>query len=860
MKYIRYALSFMLVLVTAYILIGHLSSTPTGPVFGDKCMTLSKQPWYEVRPDGSRVPYKVPGKADRDILLETTLPAVIDKGVDALCFRGTDMQIFIDDVKRTEFIIKDNPILGDRRAECYLMVSLYPEDAGKTLRVKYSYNSGMIYEVYMGTVFGILTHLFTLYGAEVIIGIIILALGVICYAAASIYRFIKKQYLEMQHLSIGVIMGAVWVLSNSIFRQFYSRNISIMSDTPYLMVILLPIPFLVFINSLQQERHSRILTVAAVIDTADFVICALLLVIGKVPLMRSFNLAAFCCLISIVIMAYTIIYDIREKEVGSYSFIAVGFLFMAVAAIFQISVFIFAHNGVFSGFFMSIGLMCFLICAMIHTVRQLINIRLEANTARNASKAKDDFLANMSHEIRTPLNGILGMDEMILREAAGNKKITKYASDIKSAGNMLLAIINDILDLSKIESGKAELIMVDFDICSVINDLINITKPKAKEKELEYTFLASSELPARFNGDEIRVRQVMLNVINNAIKYTSKGSVSVNIDFEGDHETEAGDTKTIVVTVKDTGIGIKDEDMDKLFDSFGRLEETRNRNIEGTGLGLNIANSYVHMMGGYIEVSSVYGEGTTFTLHIPLTVSDPTPIGDFTDAIARIGRDDFEYRPDIIAPNAHALVVDDNEMNLDVISGLMESTRIKISTALSGPQAIDLMEKKRFDIILLDQMMPGMNGIDTLTIMKSRFDMRGVSVIALTADAVSGAREFYINAGFDDYLSKPVKAADLEKALLKHIPARLLLTKDEIERIAEADAAKKQEASDLKPIVIINPDPEALKLAKAHTQGIYKSTLVPDVDKARRYLEKHNVEYVMVSKDVFLNSTGKSEE
>jgi signal transduction histidine kinase/CheY-like chemotaxis protein len=615
------------------------------------------------------------------------------------------------------------------------------------------------------------------------------------------------------------------------------------------MVILLPIPFLVFINSLQEERHSRILTIAAVIDSLDFVICVLLLITGRVPLMKSFTLSAVCCLISIVIMAYTIIHDFTHKLVRSYRYIAVGFIVLAIAAIFQIMVFMFAHNGVFSGLFMSLGLMGFLICAMLHTIRQLINIRLEANTARNASKAKDDFLANMSHEIRTPLNGILGMDEMILREAAGNTRISKYASDIKSAGNMLLAIINDILDLSKIESGKAELVLVDFDICSVINDLINITRPKAVEKGLEYCFDADKELPARFNGDEIRVRQIMLNVINNAIKYTHTGSVSVNVS--ADDGVDEDGKRTIIVTVTDTGIGIREEDMDKLFDSFGRLEETRNRNVEGTGLGLNIANSYVELMGGHIKVSSIYGQGTTFTLYIPLKVTDATPIGDFTDAIARIRKEGYEYRPDIIAPNASALIVDDNEMNLDVISGLMESTKIKVSTALSGPAAIDLLEKKRFDIIFLDQMMPGMSGIDTLEIMKSRFDMRGVSVIALTADAVSGAREFYLEAGFSDYLSKPVKAGDLEKTLLKHIPKNLLLSREDIDRITKAEKRSRTEETDLKSVLVVDPDSKALKEVKSETEGIYKSVLVTDLDKARRYLEKHDVEYVMVSKDLF---------
>ena len=878
MKYIRYALSIMLVVVFSYILIGQLTFPANCPVNGIICDTLPGDAWYEIRPDGSHRPFTVPGKTTGSITLGTTLPAQLDRNAAVLCFRGTDMTIYIDGEVRALYSVADDPVLGDRSAECYVMASIYPEDAGKDLWVEYEYNSGMIYEVYIGTRLGIAAHLFRLYGAEVIVGIIILALGLICYFATIIYRFINKTYLEMQHLSIGVILGAIWVLFNSIFRQVYSRNISVTSDTPYLMVILLPIPFLVFINSLQNERHSRILTIGAVIDSADFVICILLMIVFKVPLVKSFTLAAVCCLISIVIMSYTIIHDTIHKKVGAYIYIAVGFIVLAIAAVFQITVFMFAHNGVFSGLFMSLGLMGFLICAMLHTIRQLIHIRLEANTARNASKAKDDFLANMSHEIRTPLNGILGMDEMILREAADNRKITKYASDIKSAGNMLLAIINDILDLSKIESGKAELILVDFDICSVINDLINITRPKAAEKGLDYSFYAVPELPARFNGDEIRVRQIMLNVINNAIKYTSQGSVSVNVDIyrsdTGLSETgsaENGDGKqTILVTVRDTGIGIKEEDMNRLFDSFGRLEETRNRNIEGTGLGLNIANSYIHMMGGFIDVSSEYGHGTTFTLHIPLTVTDPTPIGNFTDAIARVGRDDYEYIPEIIAPNATALIVDDNEMNLDVISGLLESTKIRVSTALSGPEAIAMLENKRFDIILLDQMMPGMNGIDTLQIMKSRFDMRGVSVIALTADAVSGAREFYLKEGFNDYLSKPVKVADLEKTLLKHIPDKLLVSSKDIARISEADRARRQantgtddptdvtdnspgkDNTGLPPIVIVNADSSALKAAREQTEKIYKSTLVTDVDKARKYLQKHDAEYVMMSRDEFL--------
>ena len=880
MKYIKLALTFIVIIVFGYIFLGEILFPANVPSNGYICEMLPNDNWYEVKEDGTRAKIEIPGKTDHDITLETVLPEHLDRDISAMWFRGMDMDIYYDDELRTQFKTEDYALFGDRSSECYVMSSLYPEDAGKTLRVRYEYNSGIIYEVYMGTRLAILAHLFSRYGAELLVGILIAALGAICFIASVIYRIVHRQYLEMQHLSMGVLIGSFWVLSNSIFRQLYTRNVSVMSDAPFLMVILMPMPFLIFINSLQEERHKKILTAAGILEITNFVVCILLFVTGKVPLLKSFPLSAGCALISIVIMFYTLVDDFIHKKIASYHYVAAGFLVLAVAAVCQILVYQFAHNYIFSGLFMSLGLLGFMVCAMIHTIKQLIGIRLTANQAVKASKAKDDFLANMSHEIRTPLNGILGMDEMILRESGGNAKITKYASDIKSAGNMLLAIINDILDLSKIESGKAELILVDFEICSVINDLINITRPRAKDKGLEYDFAAAEDLPVRFHGDEIRVRQVMLNVINNAIKYTESGSVRVKIDIDPEkipestgtentgESTPAGESaeavddsfETIRITVKDTGIGIKEEDMPRLFDSFGRLDETRNRNIEGTGLGLHIANTYIQLMGGWIDVKSKYGEGTTFTLHIPLKVVDPQPIGDFTEAIKNLNRNDAEYTPEIIAPNARALIVDDNEMNLEVISGLMESTMIRVDTALSGPEAIEKLEKQRYDIIFLDQMMPGMSGSDTLLAMQSRFDMRGISVIALTADAVSGAREFYLDKGFDDYLSKPVKVAELEKTLRSHIPSALLVSKDDIKRITEAKDKKSTESADLRPVIVIDPDSESLKTVKQEMDGIYKSTLVTDMDKARRYMEKHDVDYVMIKKELFLDCVKPQEQ
>lgn len=858
MKYIKHALTIIMILVFGYIILGEIYFPANVPENGNICETLSGT-WQEVHEDGTRTPIEVPGRTDGPVTIETRLPEHLDKDVAAMWFRGMDMKIWVGDELREDYHVEDYELLGDRSAECYVFASLYPEDAGKTLRVYYEYNSGMLYEVYYGTRIGILNYLFRDYGPELLVGLAILLLGLISLIASVTYRIVRGKYLEMQHLSLGVIIGAVWVMSNSIYRQIYTSNISIMSDMPFLMVIIMPLPFLVFINELQKGRYKKLLTAAGVLEIADFLVCTFLLVSGKMTLVKSFPIASSCAAVCVVVIASTIILDIRKHLVNSYRFIAIAFGFLAVAALTQIVMYQFAHNGIFSGLFMALGLFGFLIFAIIHTIRQLISFRVEANRAIRASETKSNFLANMSHEIRTPMNAILGLNEMILREAKDNEKIEGYSLDIKSAGNLLLSIINDILDLNKIEAGKAELIRTDFKIGSVFNDILNITRGKAEDKGLEYIFHADPNLPIGYYGDEIRVRQIMLNVINNAIKYTEQGGVYVNVcrfgygkAWEGNPADSNQGKCLLVVTVRDTGMGIREEDLPYLFESFSRLEETKNRNIEGTGLGLGIAKSYIEMMGGQIEVESVYGEGSTFTLSFPLVIRDAKPIGDLTEAIREVNREKNEYVPIVMAPNARVLVVDDNEMNLEVISGLMEGTQIRVETALSGVECVDMLDEKRYDLILMDQMMPGMDGIETLRRIREKYDLRGVSVIALTADAIAGAREYYLDNGFDDYLSKPVKSEELERKLAQYLPKQLLLSEEDIERIGKSgnDERREVQAADLRNIVVVDPDSEKLRALKKELSDSVKGTYVTDIDKARRYLEKHDDEYVLVRREV----------
>ena len=831
MKYIRTILSVILIMVFGYIFIGEMVFPHDIPMNGNICDELPGDKWVRINDDGTEEKYELPGKADGDIVLKTTLPDPLNRDYDIICLRGEDMTIYVNGEIRTQLKSVDYGWFGDRSTECYVFASIYPEDAGAELRVEYEYNSGMVYEVFIGTRLGVLSHLFRLYGLELFVGIAIIILGLICLIASVVYKYIHKKYLEMEHLSIGVILGACWVLSNSVFRQLYTSNLAVMGDIPYLMVMTMPMPFVIFVNSLQQGRYSKVLVIPGIIEIANFVICGLLFVTGRVELGRTFICSALCAVITIVILFGTIISDVIRKQAYSYRFVSIGFVFLAVAAVVQMGMFLFAHNGVFSGLFMAIGLFCFMLCSIIHTIKQLIGIRLEANELIHINKAKDDFLANMSHEIRTPLNGILGMDEMILRDAK-ESRIRNYALEIKSAGNTLLSIINDILDLSKIESGNFDIIPVEYDIASVLNDVLNMTRHRAINKGLEFNYVVSETIPSVLEGDEIRIRQIMLNIVNNAIKYTREGHVDVDISSESKMQ---GNYIDLIVKVSDTGMGIKDEDKDKLFKSFQRLDERKNRNIEGTGLGLHITNKLLEMMDGSISFDSEYGKGSTFVVTIPQKVVKAVHIGDFSKAVRDYLSNVETDEVGLYAPNANLLVVDDNEMNLEVMEGLLRDTKIQTDFVTSGALCVEKAQSMKYDCILLDQMMPGMNGEETLNELKRLDLIKDTPVIALTADAIIGAKESYIEKGFTDYISKPVKYEVLELVLKEYIPKEKQLSPS---------------GSDELPVVLIwGNDPEKIKAEKERLDGVYRCVCATGEKARDKYLEKHTPDLIMSVSD-----------
>ncbi|MCH5255523.1 MAG: response regulator, partial [Lachnospiraceae bacterium] len=391
--------------------------------------------------------------------------------------------------------------------------------------------------------------------------------------------------------------------------------------------------------------------------------------------------------------------------------------------------------------------------------------------AQLATKSKSVFLSYMSHEIRTPINAVLGMNEMILRECE-DEQILTYADNIKSSGKTLLLLINDILDMSKIESGRMDIVPTEYETADIIIDLWNIIYLRAQEKGLKVDFILDETMPRKLYGDDVRIKQIVTNLLTNAVKYTPEGSVELHAAYK----KTGADRIDLIISVKDTGMGIKQEDMEKLFEDFKRLDEEKNRNIEGTGLGMTITKSLLNLMEGKIDVESEYQKGSTFIVTIPQKVLSDEPTGDFASVMGRQRSESIHKKGSFEAPEAKVLVVDDNNMNLLVFKALLKRTKMNIATADSGKKCLELVKKDSFHIIFMDHMMPDMDGVETLHEIRKLTDSPNVKtpVIALTGNALSGAKEFYLQEGFTDFVTKPVEGEQLERMIVSYLPEELV--------------------------------------------------------------------------------------
>lgn len=417
-----------------------------------------------------------------------------------------------------------------------------------------------------------------------------------------------------------------------------------------------------------------------------------------------------------------------------------------------------------------VGLPVVCVGSMLGMMWVFINIitnEREILTAENmVADAKSQFFASMSHEIRTPINAVLGMNTMIMRESS-ESQIVSYAKVIENSGKMLLSTVNDILDFSKAESGKLQLVCIEYATADMIRDLMQMIKVRADDRGLKLKTDIEEILPSKLYGDDVRLKQIIMNLLTNAVKYTDRGSVTLKIHYRNVDEQHV----RLLVAVSDTGKGIKPEDMEALFSPYARVEESKNRKIEGTGLGMSIVKTLLTLMDSELKVESIYGEGSTFSFEVLQEVRDRTPMGSYE----KIMTDEAEVAKatarQIVAPEARILTVDDTIVNLVVLKELLKKTQIKIDTATSGAEALQKVAREKYDLIFMDHMMPGMDGIECLQCMRSTGTVsKDIPIIVLTANVVAGYREMFMDAGFTDFLAKPVDVRELDKMLVQYLP------------------------------------------------------------------------------------------
>ncbi len=547
----------------------------------------------------------------------------------------------------------------------------------------------------------------------------------------------------------------------------------------------------------------------------------------------------FLYLISSIVVAIRVWKKVERRKIQA---ITVALFFVAVCLIIQ---------GLFPYVLISCVGVTTSVLAFFFTVEtpdaQKVQILTEENEKANAaSEAKSAFLANMSHEIRTPINAVLGFNEIIIREST-EPQIIEYAHDIENAGKTLLGIINNVLDFSKIEAGKMELLERTYELSSLLNDVMNMMLFRARAKNLELKVNVDKNIPNALFGDDMRLRQIMLNVMSNAIKYTEKGSITLNVSYQKIEQVdESGyisaetfdsvvDHIMLSVSVVDTGMGIKGDELEKLCLPFERMDEDRNRTIEGTGLGLSIVKRLLNMMDSSLKVESEYGKGSSFGFDVKQRVVDWTPMGTF---VQTAGEKQEKYHESFIAPTARVLIVDDVKLNLMVIAALLKPLQMRIDTASSGKEALELVKDNLYDVIFLDHRMPELDGVETLSIMrKEKGGLNdGTPVIALTANAVSGAKEFYLRNGFKDYLSKPVDMRHLEEALREHLPKSKIQVVQDTAGGAEDKGSKSADAQTSEGYAL--PVDTAVGIENCGSQALYRVVLGEFCESAGKSAER----------------------
>ncbi len=766
--------SLLVIVIIVFVILSYVTPYPNLGFASDECTEWTSG-WQVVNEDGSlediELPYKAENSKNRIVEFRATVPNL--DFTDRYIFVKSAHQnitIYLNGKEYYNYTYETSQKLNAGFApNIWLRISLPNEYSGARIRVLVETlqddGSPTMGTIYIGESVSVFYKIIKLNALPLVLASIIILLGIFLLVYWVTYLFKDIVTDGILYIALSAIFSGIWLISQSSARQLLFQNILLVRNMEFFSIMMIPVPAILSLDITEERKDHKSAEEACILIFIVDAICLLLVFLRIADFLEI--LWIIYCTIGIagtwaIVSFYRLYRDYRDIFLAKSQNL-VAYAVLLISGLLEMSML----STNFQGYFLPFGMLIFFLGMLREQVmaqNKVFDARMRAE-AQNS--AKSEFLASMSHEIRSPLNAIMGMDEMILRESS-EKNIIGYATDIETAGQSLLKIINQILDFSKIEAGRVKIASEEYNLGKVLQEVISLTRVQAENKGLKLKVEIDEETPSMLIGDSGRIRQMLVNILNNAVKYTEHGSVTLNVYAQRAMDS---DTKDIHFRVTDTGKGISAENIEKIFDRFQRITGNDSGKVEGTGLGLAITKQMVELMNGHIDVQSIVGKGSSFEMVIPQRLADFEVIGNFEKKYAEISKNE-EYHESFTAPDAVILAVDDNEINLRLVESFLKKTKVQLDTVLSGQECIDKVREKKYDLILLDDLMPGMDGRETLDYLRmmEKEHIENTSVICFTANAIAGSREEYMNLGFDDYIAKPVSGDMLEKTVARWLP------------------------------------------------------------------------------------------
>ncbi|SDB19669.1 Signal transduction histidine kinase [Pseudobutyrivibrio sp. YE44] len=746
-------------------------SLPDERTYTDMQLDHFNEGWERIHVDGSLEPIAVPGQYNPEVSHEFVIKNTLKTWSDRDCYLSfnsnkQDVKVYVGEELRYEFTTKKTRLFGENSPGTVLFVPLHPSDDGKDVMIVFKGDnnySGVIDEINIGSQVGIIMNVYNRERYTLLLTLFLVTLGIIAFIIGVNVKIAYNKTISLFYVGWTMICAGTWSLAESSCRQFFVPNFSLLSYMTYVSLGLLPIAMAMYFDKLQEGRYRVLYMVVVVLEEFSVMVAILLQFYNDTDLSNLLPIAFLAIILTMLVYLLTVIPDFIQGKVRSYWMEFVGLIGAIIMGVIQIYDYKKYRPTTMNALYLIIGLLFLLTMSYIRALGDIRDTEREMFAAVQAHESSTAFMTRMSHEMRTPINAILGMNKMILRESREDN-ILEYARDVNSAGNYLLGIVNEVLDLAKVTAGKIDIVPEDYDLMDMVRECYSLVRPRAKASRLSFEVDMSDVLPSKLRGDKERIIQVITNLLTNAVKYTPEGRVTLSIQGK----IESGKLM-LIATVTDTGIGVAKENIPYLFDSFRRVGEFKNKRIEGTGLGLTITKQLVELMGGTVHVESELGKGSSFTVIIPQEIRSVEPCGTFSmgpNGDRRVA--DRHENFDILGK---ILVVDDVAINLRVFSALLSNTDLTVDTAISGAEAIEKVKRNKYDLIFIDHLMPGMDGIELKQIL-DKLDTnlnKDTPVIMQTANAVVGAKEEYVRLGFVDYIAKPIKEEELRKLIRKYI-------------------------------------------------------------------------------------------